>query len=66
MVDVQAYNILNEDKNKNTRDAGELIEESFVHERSETGEFLCQLPPVIEGYDMSSKKWSKFEEYVAV
>lgn len=58
MVDVEAYHMLHDKEASEASDRGPPIPESSIDSLKGTEEFLLQLPPTIEGFNMTEKKWS--------
>jgi hypothetical protein len=58
MVDVEAYHMLHDKEASAEFDKGHPISESSIDGLKGTEEFLLQLPPTIEGFNMTEKKWS--------
>jgi hypothetical protein len=57
MVDVEAYHMLHSKENAKSADSDTLSETSIALLK-DTEDFLVQLPPMIEGFNMTEKKWS--------
>lgn len=60
MVDVEAYHILHREKTSESEEEGSLLSERSLKRLRNTKEFQLQLPPTIQGFNMTEKKWSKF------
>jgi len=60
MVDVEAYHMLHPKEASEVVDSGLPISESSIDTLKDTEEFLLQLPPTIEGFNMTEKKWSTY------
>jgi hypothetical protein len=58
MVDVEAYHMLHDSEASKSADRGHPISESSFDSLKGTEEFLLRLPPTIEGFNMTEKKWS--------
>jgi hypothetical protein len=58
MVDVEAYHMLHDKEASEALDRGNPISESSIDSLKGTEDFLLQLPPTIEGFNMTEKKWS--------
>jgi hypothetical protein len=63
MVDVEAYHMLHDKEAFEASDRGDPISESSMNRLKGTEEFLLQLPPTIEGFNMTEKKWSTFHPH---
>lgn len=65
MVDVDAYHMLHHKDTPEATDKGSLISDASVDLLRNTEEFLVQLPPTIEGFNMTEKKWSMLYPHFA-
>lgn len=63
MVDVGAYHMLHDKEASEEVDSGSPISESSIDGLKDTEEFILQLPPTIEGFNMTEKKWSTFHPH---
>jgi hypothetical protein len=63
MVDVEAYHMLHDKEASEALDRGHPISESSIDGLKDTEEFLLQLPPTIEGFNMTEKKWSTYHPH---
>lgn len=59
MVDVEAYHILHREGTSALEEEGSLLSESSLKRLRSTKDFQLQLPPTIQGFNMTEKKWSK-------
>lgn len=60
MVDVAAYHMLHDGEASKSAEKGQPIDETTIERLQGTDEFLLQLPPTIEGFNMTEKKWSTY------
>jgi hypothetical protein len=60
MVDVKAYHMLHDKEASQASDRGVPINRATIDSLESTEEFRLQLPPTIEGFNMTEKKWSKY------
>lgn len=58
MVDVEAYHMLHD---KDASEASDNGREISLDSLKGTEDFLLQLPPTIEGFNMTEKKWSAYQ-----
>ena len=63
MVDVKAYHMLHDKEASQASDRGVPISEASIDSLKSTEEFRLQLPPTIEGFNMTEKKWSKYRSH---
>jgi hypothetical protein len=63
MVDVEAYHMLHDKAAPDASDMEPPISETSINSLRGTEEFLLQLPPTIEGFNMTEKKWSTFHPH---
>jgi hypothetical protein len=60
MVDVEAYHILHREGPSESDEEGSILSERSLKRLRNTKDFQLQLPPTIQGFNMTEKKWSKF------
>jgi hypothetical protein len=60
MVDVEAYHMLHD---KDASDASNRGREISLDSLKGMEDFLLQLPPTIEGFNMTEKKWSAYHSH---
>lgn len=60
MVDVEAYHMLHRQETSNSKEGESLINERSLDRLRDTKNFLLQLPPTIQGFNMTEKKWRKY------
>lgn len=60
MVDVEAYHMLHRKETADSADKGVVISETSLNRCRHMTDFLVQLPPTIQGFNMTEKKWSMF------
>jgi len=60
MVDVKAYHMLHDKEASQASDRGVPINGAAIDSLESTEEFRLQLPPTIEGFHMTEKKWSTY------
>jgi len=58
MVDVEAYHMLHHEDGPRAKDQGTEISGASLDRLKDTENFLLQLPPTIEGFNITEKKWS--------
>jgi len=63
MVDVKAYHMLHDKEASQASDRGVPISDASIDSLKGTEEFRLQLPPTIEGFNMTEKKWSKYRSH---
>jgi hypothetical protein len=63
MVDVEAYHMLHDKETSEKLDRGHPISENSIDSLKDTEEFILQLPPTIEGFNMTEKKWSTHHDH---
>lgn len=59
MVDVEAYHLLHSKGGDDQTDQGEPISEATIVRLERSEDFLVQLPPRIQGFNMTDKKWGE-------
>jgi hypothetical protein len=60
MVDVECFHMLHDKEASEESDREPPISQSSLESLEGTEEFLLQLPPTIEGFNMTEKKWSTY------
>jgi hypothetical protein len=60
MVDVEAYHMLHREEISDSKGEGSALSDRRLDQLRQTKDFLLQLPPTIQGFNMTEKKWSKY------